>query len=49
MKHTAKFFGYLALAFGMGILLTYFLPAFILILIEIAIFVGVGILRLNNR
>lgn len=49
MKCTAKLLGYLVLAFGAGILLTYFLPAFILVIIETAIIIGVGILWLNNR
>ncbi|MBQ3099768.1 MAG: hypothetical protein IJC50_02145 [Clostridia bacterium] len=49
MKCTAKILGYLVLAFGAGILLTYFLPAFILVIIETAIIIGVGILWLNNR
>ncbi|MBQ4055358.1 MAG: hypothetical protein IJD17_06545 [Clostridia bacterium] len=49
MKCTANFFGYLILAFGAGILLTYFLPAFILVIIETSIIIGAGILRLTRR
>lgn len=49
MKCTAKLLGYIILAFGAGILLTYFLPAFILVIIESAIIIGAGILWLNNR
>lgn len=49
MKCSAKLLGYLILAFGAGILLTYFLPAFILVIIEAAIIIGAGLLWLNRR
>lgn len=49
MKCTSKLLGYLVLAFGAGIVLTYFLPAFILVIIEGVIIIGAGILWLIKR
>lgn len=49
MRFTCKLVGYLVLAFGVGIIVTYFLPAFILVIIEAAIIIAAGILWLTKR
>ncbi len=49
MNCSTKIIVYLILAFGAGIILTYFLPAFILVIIEAAIIIGAGVIWLNRR
>ena len=41
--------GYIALAFGAGILLTYFLPCSVLVVIESIIIISAGAVYLTNR
>ncbi len=41
--------GYIAMAFGAGILLTYFLPCSVLVVMESLIIIAAGTVYLTNR
>lgn len=49
IRTVCKFAGYTALAFGAGILLTYFLPCSVLVVLESAIIILAGAVYLINR
>ena len=49
IKCACKTAGYLALAFGAGILLTYFLPCSVLVILESLIIIAAGIVYLTNK
>ncbi|MBQ7161000.1 MAG: hypothetical protein IJR90_04770 [Clostridia bacterium] len=46
MKCTTKLIGYLVLAFGCGIVLTYLLPIKLLVIIEAVLIIAAGVLWL---
>lgn len=46
MRGLCKLLGYLVLAFGAGIILTYFLPCSVLVVIEAIIIIAAGVLYL---
>lgn len=48
-KFLCKIAGYLVLAFGVGVLLTYFLPCSVLVAIEAVIIIASGLVYLLNR
>ena len=49
MKCSIKIIGYIVLAFGAGIVLTYFLPTGVLVVTEAVIIVAAGLLWLFNK
>lgn len=49
VKYICKSAGYIALAFGAGILLTYFLPCSVLVILESVIIIAAGAVYLSNR
>lgn len=49
IKNVCKITGYAALAFGTGILLTYFLPCSVLVVLESAIIITAGGAYILNR
>lgn len=49
MKCICKYAGYVTLAFGAGILLTYFLPSSVLIMLESAMIIASGTVYILNR
>lgn len=49
IKCVCRFAGYIALAFGAGILLTYFLPASVLVVLESVTIIAAGGVYLINR
>lgn len=49
VKSLCKIAGYTVLAFGAGVLVTYFLPCSILVTVEATIIIAAGIVYLLNR
>jgi len=49
IKLTCISIGYIVLSFGLGMLVTYFLPSYILVIIEAIIIIVAGVLCLTGR
>ena len=49
MNCSYKIVGYLVLAFGAGVALTYFLPVTVLVIIETVMIIAAGLLWLLNK
>lgn len=49
IRYVCKSAGYIAMAFGAGILLTYFLPCSVLVVMESVIIIAAGTVYLTNR
>lgn len=48
-KSTAKFLGLTILAFGLGLLLSFFLPEGFLVVIEAIVIIGIGFLYFSGK